>query len=71
MVRHPMYAGAFLLLLFTPLALGSWVGVPFDLPVIAVIVIRLLEEEKFLAINLRGYEEYRQKVLYRLIPLVW
>ena len=71
MVRHPMYAGAFLLLLFTPLALGSWVGVPFALPVIAVIVIRLLEEEKFLSVNLRGYEEYRQKVRYRLIPLVW
>ncbi len=71
LVRHPMYAGAFLLLIFTPLALGSWVGVPFALPVMAVIVIRLLEEEKFLAANLSGYEEYRQKVRYRLIPFVW
>ncbi len=71
LVRHPMYAGAFLLLIFTPLALGSWVGIPFALPVMAVIVIRLLEEEKFLASNLNGYAEYRQKVRYRLIPLVW
>lgn len=71
LVRHPMYAGAVLLLLFTPLALGSWVGVLFALPVILVIVIRLLEEEKFLAANLSGYEEYRQKVRYRLVPLIW
>ena len=27
-VRHPMYSGAFLLLLATPLALGSWVSLP-------------------------------------------
>ncbi len=71
LVRHPMYAGAFLLLLFTPPALGSWVGIPFVLPVILVIIARLLEEEKFLAANLPGYEEYRHKVRYRLIPFVW
>lgn len=71
LVRHPMYAGAFLLLLFTPIALGSWVGVPFALPVILIIVIRLLDEEKYLAANLNGYEEYRQKVRYRLIPFIW
>jgi protein-S-isoprenylcysteine O-methyltransferase Ste14 len=71
LVRHPMYAGAFLLLLFTPIALGSWVGVPFALLVMLVIVARLLDEEKYLAANLKGYEEYRQKVRYRLIPFVW
>jgi protein-S-isoprenylcysteine O-methyltransferase Ste14 len=71
LVRHPMYAGAFLLLLFTPIALGSWVGVPFALPVMLVIVFRLLDEERYLAANLNGYEEYRQKVRYRLIPFVW
>lgn len=56
-----MYAGAFLLLLFTPLALGSWVGILFAIPVNLIIVVRLLEEEKFLVANLRGYEEYRQE----------
>ncbi len=71
LVRHPMYAGAFLLLLFTPIALGSWVGILFALPVMLVIVVRLLDEEKYLAANLKGYEEYRQKVRYRLIPFVW
>ena len=70
-VRHPMYAGAFLLLIFTPLALGSWVALPFPIPLILVIVVRLLEEEKFLSSHLNGYEEYRQKVRYRLLPSIW
>lgn len=71
LVRHPMYAGASVLLIFTPIALGSWIGVPFALPVILVVVVRLLEEEKFLAANLAGYDTYRQKVRYRLVPGVW
>jgi protein-S-isoprenylcysteine O-methyltransferase Ste14 len=70
-VRHPMYAGAFLLLLATPLALGSWVSIPLPIPVILVIIVRLLDEEKFLSANLSGYEAYRQKVRYRLLPYVW
>ena len=70
-VRHPMYSGAMLLLVFTPIALGSWVGVPLAIPVILVIVARLLAEEKFLAASLRGYEDYRRKVRWRLLPGIW
>jgi protein-S-isoprenylcysteine O-methyltransferase Ste14 len=70
-VRHPMYAGAILLLVFTPLALGSWVAIPVPLPLILVVVVRLLEEERFLLAHLSGYKEYRQKVRYRLIPFIW
>ena len=70
-VRHPMYAGAILLLIFSPLALGSWVAIPLPVPLIAVVVARLLHEEKFLSANLSGYEEYRQKVRYRLVPFIW
>jgi len=44
-VRHPMYAGAILLLIFTPIALGSWVALPFPLPLIVVVAIRAVEEE--------------------------
>jgi protein-S-isoprenylcysteine O-methyltransferase Ste14 len=71
LVRHPMYAGAFLLLIFTPVALGSWVAIPFVLPLIGVIIVRLLDEEKFLLANLPGYAAYREKVRYRLVPGVW
>jgi protein-S-isoprenylcysteine O-methyltransferase Ste14 len=66
-----MYSGAVLLLLFAPLTLGSWVAVLFVLPLILVLVIRLVAEEKYLITNLRGYEAYLQKVRYRLIPFIW
>ena len=71
LVRHPMYAGAILLLLFTPLALGSWATLPFPLPLIAVVAIRAVEEEKFLRASLSGYADYCQKVRYRLVPYIW
>ncbi|MHC1740164.1 MAG: isoprenylcysteine carboxylmethyltransferase family protein [Anaerolineaceae bacterium] len=71
LVRHPMYTGALLMLLFAPLALASWVVLPFSLPLIVIIVVRALEEEQFLHANLSGYTEYSQKVRYRLIPLIW
>jgi len=70
-VRHPMYAGALIMLFGTPLALGSfWSFVPFVLT-IGVLVARLLDEETFLAKNLPGYDDYRREVRRRLVPLVW
>jgi protein-S-isoprenylcysteine O-methyltransferase Ste14 len=70
-VRHPMYAGGSLLVLFSPLALGSLVAVPVSLLLTSVIGVRLIEEEKFLAESLLGYKEYCQKVRYRLVPFIW
>jgi protein-S-isoprenylcysteine O-methyltransferase Ste14 len=70
-VRHPMYAGAGLLVLFTPITLGSWLGIPFAILLMLVIVVRLLDEEKFLAAHLSGYTEYCKQVRYHLIPSVW
>ena len=70
-VRHPMYAGAGLLLIATPPALGSWWGIPVGLMLCAVIVVRLFDEERRLAVDLSGYEEYRRKVPYRIVPKVW
>jgi protein-S-isoprenylcysteine O-methyltransferase Ste14 len=71
MMRHPMYTGAIVMLLGVPLALGSWWGLLVLVPFTLVILWRLLDEEKFLARNLPGYSEYRNKVKYRLVPLVW
>jgi len=70
-VRHPMYMGALLMFIGIPLSLGSlWGLLVFGLMMPALIW-RLLDEEKFLAKNLPGYSEYRNKVRYRLIPFVW
>ena len=71
LVRHPMYAGAFIMLLGTPIALGSWWGLFAIIPLVISVIWRLLDEEKFLAKNLGGYVEYQNKVRYRLVPLVW
>lgn len=70
-VRHPMYLATLLMFLPIPLILQSlWGLIPMALyPV--VIVIRILNEEKVLTRDLRGYKEYKKKVKYRLIPLIW
>jgi protein-S-isoprenylcysteine O-methyltransferase Ste14 len=70
-VRHPMYAGALILLCGVPLALGSWWGLLTLVPMTIVLVWRLVDEERFLAYNLVGYSEYRDRVRFRLVPLVW
>jgi protein-S-isoprenylcysteine O-methyltransferase Ste14 len=70
-VRHPMYNGALVMLFGTPLALASWWGFIAFVVMVAVIVIRLLDEEKLLLANLPGYAEYVAKVRYRLMPYVW
>jgi protein-S-isoprenylcysteine O-methyltransferase Ste14 len=70
-VRHPMYAGAMVMLAGVPISLGSWWGLIMVVPMASVIIVRLLEEEKFLIINLSGYPEYQKKVRYRLLPHIW
>lgn len=70
-VRHPMYFGAVLMVLFTPLALGSWWALPGFLLVIPLIVLRLLHEEKLLCHDLPGYSDYCLRTRSRLLPLLW
>lgn len=71
LVRHPMYSAGILMFLSTPLALGSWWAIIPAIALCAMIVVRLLDEERFLAINLPGYATYRSQVRYRLIPGGW
>jgi protein-S-isoprenylcysteine O-methyltransferase Ste14 len=70
-VRHPMYGGALLYLFGTPLALGSYWGLVVFGVVLLLLLWRLFDEERFLARNLPGYTEYRQRVRHRLVPFVW
>jgi protein-S-isoprenylcysteine O-methyltransferase Ste14 len=71
LVRHPMYAGALVMLLGIPIALGSWWGILVVAAILPALIWRLFEEEKFLARNLAGYVEYQNSVRYRLVPMVW
>ena len=70
-VRHPMYAGALLLLIATPLILGSWWGLALLPVIVALLATRAVLEERTLARELDGYAEYAARVRYRLIPMVW
>ena len=70
-VRHPMYLGALLLFMGTPLLLGSNYGILVGLLISLLIIARIIREEKMLVQELAGYAEYRKKVKFRLIPFVW
>jgi protein-S-isoprenylcysteine O-methyltransferase Ste14 len=71
LVRHPMYAGALVMLLGIPIALGSWWGLLVIVAMTPALIWRLFDEESFLARNLPGYVDYQRRVRYRLIPQVW
>lgn len=70
-VRHPMYLGGVISIVFAPLALGSYWALPAFALIIPAIVLRLLNEEKILRRELPGYSEYCQSTRSRLIPLIW
>ena len=71
LVRHPMYAGALVMLFATPLVLGSLWAILCVFPLMFSVAARALDEERFLAKNLKGYSKYCLKVRYRLIPHLW
>ena len=70
-VRHPMYAGSLIFMMGIPLALGSAWGLLLSIPMAATLVWRLVDEEKYLSINLPGYAEYRVNTPYRLLPGIY
>jgi protein-S-isoprenylcysteine O-methyltransferase Ste14 len=70
-VRHPMYVGAILHFLGTPLVLGSvWTSVPVGTAIL-MFVVRAALEDRTLRRELPGYEEYAQRTRWRLLPGVW
>ena len=70
-VRHPMYLGVLIMFMATPIALGSYYAlIPF-LTIPIVLVLRILNEEKLLLKELKGYKEYIKKTKYRLFPGIW
>lgn len=70
-VRHPMYAVTVWLFLSIPVVLGSWWSLLCFVPYVAIIVVRICNEEKVLEAGLEGYSEYKKRVKYRLMPFIW
>lgn len=70
-VRHPMYSATLLLFLSMPLVLGSLYAFFVFLAYPLIIAFRIKYEEALLEKELDGYQAYKQKVKYRLIPYIW
>lgn len=70
-VRHPMYFATILLFLAMPLVLGSLVSFVVFLTYPFIIVARIKNEEEVLGRELEGYDEYKKKVKFRMIPFIW
>jgi len=70
-VRHPMYSVTLWLFYAIPIVLGSWWSLLCFLPYIAVIAVRIENEERLLEKGLEGYAEYKKRVKYKVIPFIW
>jgi protein-S-isoprenylcysteine O-methyltransferase Ste14 len=70
-VRHPLYSGAILMILGMPIALGSWISLILAAIGILSLIIRIKFEEEMLIKGMDGYEEYRTRVKYKIIPKIY
>lgn len=70
-VRHPMYSATLILFLSIPIILGSLYGFLIFLLYPFIISKRIKSEENLLKKELAGYQDYTQRVKYRLIPYIW
>ena len=70
-VRHPMYAGLVLIMAGLCIWLGSSAALIATLIPVAILVARILFEERMLRAKLTGYGEYAGRVRWRLLPGVW
>jgi len=70
-VRHPLYAGGIIMALFMPIALGSlWGAIPAAVAAL-MLVLRIEFEEEMLLKGMVGYEDYRSRVKFKLIPTIY
>ena len=70
-VRHPMYTATIAMFLAMPLVMGSWWAFLVMIPYVLAIVTRIKDEETLLTKELEGYQEYKEKVRWKLIPYIW
>jgi protein-S-isoprenylcysteine O-methyltransferase Ste14 len=70
-VRHPMYVGAILMYVTTPLVWGSLWALAVGGVIAVLFLVRTALEDKTLRRELPGYEDYASRTRYRLLPGVW
>lgn len=70
-LRHPGYAGFFIIVLAQPVILGSLLAVIPAIITAGLIVIRTSHEDATLQAELPGYRKFAQQVRYRLVPGIW
>jgi protein-S-isoprenylcysteine O-methyltransferase Ste14 len=70
-VRHPMYAGNPMVTVGLSLWLGSYVAALCAILPLALLMLRIVLEERLLRRQMPGYSDYVKRVRYRLVPGVW
>lgn len=71
LVRHPIYTSAILIYLGSGLAGGTVLAEVLAVLAVAAYVAKCRYEDEYLAQNLPGYQEYRERVRSRLVPSLW
>jgi len=71
MVRHPVYLGGMLMFMGMPVLLGSLIGIGCAIVLSILAAVRAIKEERTLADELEGYDEYCKKVRHRVIPFIF
>jgi protein-S-isoprenylcysteine O-methyltransferase Ste14 len=71
LVRHPGYAGMCVAMPLSALGLGSWAALFLALGMAGFVLRRVAIEDRLVRAELPGYEEYADRVRYRLVPGVW
>ena len=70
-IRHPGYVGFIVMVLATPLSLGTFYALLMSGIATILLIIRTSLEDKTLKNELDGYLKYSNKVKYKLIPFIW
>jgi protein-S-isoprenylcysteine O-methyltransferase Ste14 len=70
-IRHPGYLSYILRFIAFPMIIGTIISSVVIFVGIFTIVLRTNYEDKTLSNELDGYDEYKMKTKYRLIPLIW
>jgi protein-S-isoprenylcysteine O-methyltransferase Ste14 len=70
-IRHPGYAGLFMLAIARPLVLGSRLGLLAGMIGAFIIIVRTLWEARALQKNSADYREYAQDVCHRIFSGIW